>query len=228
MELYVRNKDTNERETLSCDADGRLKIWEDGLLNDIYSRQLLMKIRLDSIDLSLLAINASTARINLETERSAGNCFIATHEGRLTSDTNAFYSLLNPSGSGKTIYIHSISFGISDHVAVNAGGVISFQGFQESNLTPGSNASDGKNMRLGEPDAPAQGNINSSITGLTNLIRESFSFSSSTAMELFQFAHNIPEYIEVPEGRGVCFSFNDDTGASHELDYNLVLRFVMK
>jgi hypothetical protein len=178
--------------------------------------------------LTALETDLVDRRINLQYQRSLGNCYIATDERRLTADRTAFYSILNPTGSGKTMYVYGISCVISDHEATNIGGNINFEGFLQSNYTAGANANDGKNMKVGEADSPMIGNRDSTITGRIPYFREAFSFSTSTIQELFQFERNMThDMLEVPAGYGVCFSYLDDTGATTAVDYGVSIRFCL-
>jgi len=161
--ITARNSVTNKVNVINIDDDGKLKIDESGIFNDTY-------IKLDNISNSSQSVNSKVGllafditdnktanqaiktdlvdrRINLQYQRSLGNCFIASDENRLTTDTQAFYSLFNPSGSGKTMYIYAITFVISDHEATNIGGLVNFEYFNGNDYTKNANANDGRNMK---------------------------------------------------------------------------------
>lgn len=229
MDLFGRDKTTNEREVLNVDQDGRLKLYESGRIQDIYDRQLLIKQRLDSVDLSLLSINAATDKLNLETERSLGNCFVAGYDSKITTDTHDFFTILNPSTSGKKMYVHSFNVNVSDHSSTNIGGYIRVSWFNESDYTAGSTSGMVEaNLKVNGGSTAMQVRKNSTITTRYSMMRDSFSLSTDTSMELFQIARNLPEMIEIPAGYGLTYSLQDDTGATLDVDVTINVRWVEK
>lgn len=256
--LTGRNSSTNKKSVLNIDDNGKLKLDESGKITNIETNISTTNTKLDTVNTNLTSIdgllttidsdtndiktstttstNSLTAletdlvdrRINLQYQRSLGNCYMVSDETRLTAGTNAFFSILNPTASGKTMYVYSISFSIGDNAGVDVGGVVLLESFAEADYTIGSAANDGKNLKIGQSDSSMEGGRNSTITTRTPLIRESFSFSTATTQELFQFTRDMSkDMIEVPASYGLCFSYQDDTATALELDYSLNFRFVL-
>jgi len=175
-------------------------------VSDSTAQTSLSSIKTDYVD----------RRINLQYQRSLGNCYSLALVDATGTTNNNFYlaTLFNPSASGKTMYIYDLNFG-ANQTDLTSGTVL----LQVLKLTSAPSSSNGTiktptNMKLSSTNTSYM-DILRDVDPLTispgDVIYNSKQTFSTTSgdMEYIEIDLNLKDdMIEIPEGYGIVLKVN--------------------
>jgi len=207
------NKTNNKQNTLNIDDNGNLKLDESGALSNIETNTDTANTNLLNVVNSIDNLYNYNYKNDLRYLRSQGKCYILSGKADITASSDAF-SILNPSGSSKKIFLYGLSGEISNVDSANYSCT-----FRMELITAhsGSTSMNGGNLNFSSNNTTVVTNYikPTSTTTVKTILEKSINFSSNNETEYLSFDNLFNECMEIPQGYGLNFRITENTASPY-------------